>query len=248
MSTPERPRGRGRHRHAAAGRIWERPEAGRTAPRTPLARERITAAALAIADAEGLEALSMRRVARELGVGTMSLYHYLQGKDDLLDLMHDAVSAEMLVPGTMPADWREAVRAISHQTRDALLRHPWVVDVIGQRPGASPNGMRHVEQSAAAVDGLDVPPEVAGAILLAADDYTIGYVVRVLAARRGANAPETMRRQVLEPHVRELLASGEFPHLARFVAEGGLEVMAADRFDQGLDWLLDGIARSIAGA
>ena len=99
----------------ATGPIWTRPEpAGRAAR---LGRDDIARAALAIADREGFAAVSMRRLAREVGVGTMSLYHYLRTKDDLLELMDDAVMGELLVPAEeLPDDWREALTAIAETT------------------------------------------------------------------------------------------------------------------------------------
>ena len=89
--------------------IWDRPEPGSRRPRHT--REQIAAAALAIADREGFEAVSMRRVAAEVGAGTMTLYHYVRTKDDLIDLMDDAIMGEVLIPdGELPATWREAMR------------------------------------------------------------------------------------------------------------------------------------------
>src|SRR5689334_25290751 len=101
---------------SATGPIWTRPEpAGRAAR---LGRNDIARAALAVADDDGFAAVSMRRLARELGVGTMSLYHYLRTKDDLLELMDDAVMGELLVPpDELPDDWRDALPAIERRTR-----------------------------------------------------------------------------------------------------------------------------------
>jgi AcrR family transcriptional regulator len=173
-----------------------------------LHRDAIVDAALVIADREGFEAVSMRRVAAELGVGTMSLYHHVADKDELVYEMADAIGAEMLIPGEVPADWREALRQIALRTRDTFTRHPWLLDAGTERPLPTPNTLRHIEQSAAAVGGLDVEEEVAMAMVFAVDDYTLGYVLRKRHARRW---PEAMP---------------------------GLE----GRFEQGLEWLLDGMA------
>jgi AcrR family transcriptional regulator len=127
---------------SATGPIWTRPEpAGRAAR---LRRADIAGAALAIADREGFAAVSMRRVARELDAGTMSLYHYLRTKDDLLELMDDAVIGELLVPpDELPENWRAALTAIARRTRAAWARHPWAIDSLrGERFG--PNAMAHV--------------------------------------------------------------------------------------------------------
>src|SRR6185436_15098966 len=96
--------------------IWERPEPGARRPR--YTREQIARTALAIADAEGFEAVSMRRVASELGAGTMTLYHYVRNKDELIELMDDAMMSELIVPDDeMPSDWREALTAIARRSR-----------------------------------------------------------------------------------------------------------------------------------
>src|SRR5215472_16426953 len=93
----------------------------------------IAAAALAIADAEGFPAMSMRRVAQELGVGTMSLDYYAKSKAELISAMDDALMAEVLVP-TLPEDWREALTAIASRTRDVFLRHPWALSSMQSAP------------------------------------------------------------------------------------------------------------------
>src|SRR5580692_9951157 len=94
--------------------------------RSQLSRERIAAAALAIADAEGFQAVSMRRVALELDVGTMSLYYYVRTKDDLIAVMDDALMGEALLP-SLPRDWRRAITEIATRTHAVFLRHPWAL-------------------------------------------------------------------------------------------------------------------------
>ena len=123
-----------------------------------LSREQIAAAALAIADAQGFEAVSMRKIAAVLGAGTMSLYHYVRTKDDLVALMDDAIMGEVLIPESkMPPHWRDAFNLLAHRTRDVFARHSWAMTALMQaRPG--PNGMRHVEQSLAALKNTDLSP------------------------------------------------------------------------------------------
>src|SRR3569833_533110 len=125
--------------------IWLRPPPGQRPGR--LTRDKISAAALSIADAEGFEAVSMRRIAARLGVSTMSLYYYVRTKADLVALMDDALMGEILVPeGQLPGGWREAISAIARRTRDVFARHPWaLLSMQGAPPG--PNAMRHFEQS-----------------------------------------------------------------------------------------------------
>jgi AcrR family transcriptional regulator len=209
--------------------------------RGPLSAAAIVRSALAIADADGLDAVSMRRVATDLGVGTMSLYHHVADKDELLGLMSDAVAGELLVPGELPRHWREALRAIAHRTYDAFRRHPWLVESAGMRPVPTPNQLRHIEQSIAAIHDLDVDERTAAAMVMATDDYTSGYVRRRLTfgAAGPFGAPGERAR------MRELLATGEFPFLARVVVERPELRAPEDTFDLGLEWLLDGMAATL---
>src|ERR1700754_4378668 len=107
--------------------IWGRPAPGERKPAHT--RERIAEAALRIADAEGFEAVTMRRVAAELGAGTMTLYHYVRNKDELAALMDDAVMGELLIGEDELAEgWRDALAQIARRSYGAFQRHPWVFD------------------------------------------------------------------------------------------------------------------------
>ena len=109
-----------------------------------LTREKIAAAALAIADQEGFEAVSMRRVAQDLQAGTMSLYYYVKSKDDLIAAMDDALMGEAILP-SLPGDWRRAIMKIAKRTLAVFIRHPWaLVAMLSAPPGH--NAMRHMEQ------------------------------------------------------------------------------------------------------
>ncbi|MEU6129424.1 TetR/AcrR family transcriptional regulator [Saccharopolyspora sp. NPDC047091] len=223
--------------------IWAAPAPGTRKPR--FTREQIAAAALALADAEGFEAVSMRRVAAELGAGTMTLYHYVRTKDDLIALMDDAVMAEGLLPAdALPAEWRAALTAIAHRTRDVLLRHPWSMQGLrGARLG--PNALRHADQSFAALAHTPLDAEAKIALLGAVDDYVQGNVLRTDDPQHGELSADTTR------FVREQLAHGDLPQLrallgdadpgsawARLSGTGS----ARQRFADGLDALLDGVA------
>jgi AcrR family transcriptional regulator len=212
--------------------------------REPLSADAIVRAALAIADADGVEAVSMRRLATQLSVGTMSLYHHVADKDELLDLMSDAVAGELVVPGGLPGHWRDALRAIAHRTYDAFMRHPWLVDTTGMRPVASPNQLRHIEQSIAAIRELDVDERTAVAMVMATDDYTFGHVRR----RLKFGDAEPLGGEDTRARIRELLATGEFPILAAVLDERpDLRPDDHDTFDIGLEWLFDGMAATLGG-
>ena len=197
-----------------------------------------------MADDAGFEAVSMRNVATRLGVGTMTLYSYVAAKDDLLDLMFDEVMRELLLPEPLPDDWRAAISAIARRTREVWLRHPWLASSIGERSGFGPNSMRHVEQSLAALAGLGVEGHEAFIVLGAVDDYTLGHTMRQVAMqaslrREGIDQDEW--RKAMEPYWREMIATGEFPRLAR-MADSEWEFLNEERFELGLAWILDGIA------
>jgi AcrR family transcriptional regulator len=233
----------------AAGPIWARPEPG--ARRARFTREQIAEAALAVADKEGFDAVSMRRVAAELGAGTMTLYHYVRTKDDLIALMDNAIMGELLIPdGEMPSDWREALTLIARRTRDAFARHPWSLQSMGEAQ-MGPNSMQHVEQSVAAVAALDLDLTTTFEIIGFVDEYVFGYAMR----RRdpGPQDPQARERWLTQAaeYIEAELASGDYPHLEEIVPEGGMaeiwELMqeseaAEDRFERGLTRLLDGIA------
>lgn len=217
--------------------------------RTTLTREAIVAAAITLADAHGLAAVSIRKVAAELGARTMSLYSHIDSKGDLLDLMTDEVNAELLIEGEPPADWREALSMIARRTRESLLRHPWIVELVSRRPRIGPNGLRHGEQSLVAVKPLGLDPRSTARIINAVDDYVTGHTIRELMNRGTRDAAaEEERRLVMRPYFQHMLESGEFPNLAPLLREGlaSIDDDADNAFEQGLGWLLDGIAATYA--
>ncbi|MCK9876404.1 TetR/AcrR family transcriptional regulator [Frankia sp. AgPm24] len=221
---------------------WARP---RVAGRPPLTREEIVDAAVSLADAEGLPAVSIRRVAAVLSARPMSLYSHFDRKDDLLALMHDRVTAEVLVPEPLPADWRAALRAIAHHTRQTCLRHPWLLQTQAGATRLGPNALRHAEQSAAAVAGLPLTPARRIALLCAVDTYTFGQVGIELRERL------TERDQdQLTAYLDSMINSGEYPHLARLPRQEllALGYQAEQSFDEGLGWLLAGVAASLGVA
>jgi AcrR family transcriptional regulator len=226
--------------------IWARPEPRSRGNRGVLSRTEIVQTALKIADEEGLAEVSIRRIARELRSGAMSLYHYFDSRDELLDLMGDTIAAEMLVPD-LPRDWRGALRAIAAHSRATFLNHPWLLASLQERPRVSPNLLRHIEQSAQSVAELGeqgYDRELLAGIVTAVDDYTIGYTLREIAAGghddRGRRIAAQFQNAYNEPNIRYLLESGEFPLLSQFASEGQPPPMQS--FEVGLDWLLDGFA------
>ena len=210
----------------------------RSRARQGLDTDAIVETALRIADEDGLDAVSMRRIAADLRVGTMSLYHHVGDKDELVELMADAISAELLVPGEILGDWRAALRAIAQGTRATFERHPWLIDTAGRRPLVTPNQLRHVEQSIAVVADLDVDRDIAIAMVMAVDDYTIGYVFR---RSRFGGGDRPAATDADRARVRELLGTGEFPRLAEVYGDQEDLEPPGDTFDLGLEWMFDGM-------
>ena len=231
--------------------IWARPAPGSRKPR--YTREQIAQAALAIADAEGFEAVSMRRVAAELGAGTMTLYHYVRTKGDLVALMDDAIMGEILVPADeLPDDWRGAVTAIAEHSLAAFQRHPWAMTAMRDAREGGPNGMRHFEQSLAAVAATGLPVERRLELIAMVDDYVYGFAMRAAGVHDPGHPADIP--QALVDYVEAQLATGDYPHFSALVGEGDMVTafgrmyaMMFDerRFERGLARLLDGIALEI---
>jgi AcrR family transcriptional regulator len=118
-----------------------------------LSRAEIVAAAIAVADGEGPDAITMRRIARELGAGAMSLYWHVGSKEELLDLMLESIEAEIEVPEPS-GDWRADLGVFAHRTRTAMSRHRWAMEFIGSRPPSGPNDARNLERLLRLLDGL----------------------------------------------------------------------------------------------
>nr|SBO99734.1 Transcriptional regulator, TetR family [Nonomuraea gerenzanensis] len=211
----------------------------------PLDRERIVAAAVALADEGGLEAVSLRKVAARLDAGPMRLYGYISTKEELFDLMVDEVYAEIL-PEEQPGDWREALRVHAHRTRQATLRHEWLADLLGGRPTLGPNALASTEFTLAALDGLADLDTVRRAVETVSA-YVTGAIRREIANVRAERATGLSKREWQRahgPHVTRMLATGRFPTLAKAVHDGR-EVDADESFTTGLDWVLDAVAAKL---
>jgi AcrR family transcriptional regulator len=191
-----------------------------------LSRDKIAAEALAIADAEGFASVSMRRIAQEMGVGTMSLYYYVKTKADLVAAMDDALMSEVLAP-SLAGNWREALTEIATRTRDAFLRHPWALSsMLSAPPGV--NAMRHMEQCLQVLAKTTMTTREKLTLLAAIDDFVFGYALREAA----------VNPKVDLNFIEGQLATGAFPRLKEAFGRGRVPLMS-DRFQKGLHALLD---------
>jgi AcrR family transcriptional regulator len=224
--------------------LWTRLEPGARKPR--YTREEITEAAVRIADADGIGALSMRRLAAELDAGTMTLYHYIRTKDELLALVGDAIMGEMLLDDDelSTSSWRAAVTTIAHRTRDVLQRHPWMLDVT-EDPAVGPNGVRHFDQTLQAVASLDVDLGTKLDIVSSVDEYVFGYCIHQRNNVKGDQDYD----DGMVAYVESLIDTGEYPALTALVGELGLEgswnqleshLRDETRFERALERILDG--------
>jgi AcrR family transcriptional regulator len=212
-----------------------------------MSREEIVRAAIEIADAEGGDAISMRRIAQALHAGAMSLYWHVANKEELIDLMIDGVFAELELPEAPTGDWRADLRLCASEHRRVLLRHPWVMPLLSQQSGDSPNSLRTVEFSLAALDGLPIPPQQKLGVFWSIHVYTEGFVLHeVMAAEmlRRENRTEGDWQAAMEPHIRQIAESGLYPHITS-AWSGFPDFQVDEQFYFGLDSILDGIASRI---
>ncbi|MBV9381069.1 MAG: TetR/AcrR family transcriptional regulator [Streptosporangiaceae bacterium] len=196
----------------SAPSIWMRPErsaVGRPAQRS---RAEITCAAVGIADREGLDTVSMRRVAAELGTGAASLYRYVETRDELLDLMIDAVGGEHQLPGPS-GDWLADLVAIGEQSRTILRRHPWLPGLVIARPVIGPNGIALLEHVLAVLERH--PADVA--TKLEAFAMLNGVTAAFVQYELGGGAALQERNVAYLQHA---VSSGEHPRLAELLSQG----------------------------
>ena len=192
----------------------------------------------------------MRRIADELGAATMTLYHYVRTKDDLLALMDDAIMAAVVVPeGEMPTEWRPAVQLVAMQSYRAFMRHPWALEALrGARFG--PNGFRHFEQSLAAVANAPFDQQHKFDTLGIVDDYVFGHVYRLAEQMQQRELVEGKPLKTTIKFAEQMMETGEFPHVEALL--GGGDAASAwsrvsrhmndtGRFLRGLDVVLDGL-------
>jgi AcrR family transcriptional regulator len=210
--------------------IWARPERAGRGPKPAYTRAGIAAAAVRLADARGLDAVSMRHVAAELGCGTMSLYNYVPRKEDLYELMVDAVSGEheLWEPS---GDWRADMLRAARQTRDLMHRHPWLPRLMSGVHALSPNVLRFAEHCLACLDPLDVPDGTKMELFAMLNGVVTIYVSSELAAaERVRELPWTQEAELAAraAYLGGELAGGAYPRVAAAVAAGAGETADPD--------------------
>ncbi|MEV5573816.1 TetR/AcrR family transcriptional regulator [Spirillospora sp. NPDC052269] len=228
--------------------IWMRPERPARGPKPAYSRAQITEAAVRIADTEGLEAATMRRIAAEIGAGAMSLYRYVPSRDDLIELMADHLMGEIDLKDVPTGDWRSDLRRYAGQMRATWLRHPWIATANRSLPGYGPNQLQLIEQVMGVLDPL-VPIDENLALMAILNGYVEG------AAREQVTTAEEVRRSGLTeeewtgrnyPYLRQLLDSGKYPIFTRIALDARQPRLDRDeQFQHGLERVLDCIEAAL---
>lgn len=225
--------------------IWARPERAGRGPRPAFSRADIAAAAVRIADADGIDAVSMRRVAAELGCGTMSLYNYVPRKEDLYELMVDAVSAEYELSDPT-GDWRADMLGLAHQTRALMHRHPWVPGLMSPVYGFSPNALRYLEHCMTVLDPLEAKYGTKMELVASVTGVVTTYVANEIAtAERTRSLPWSAEREhgVRIGYLLSQVSTGRYPRLAAAFAEDSGPIDLDAVFERALGRTLDGFGK-----
>ena len=208
--------------------------------RQALSRERAVSVAVALADAGGIASLTMRRLASELGVEAMSLYHHVANKDDILDAMVDFVFGQIELP-SLTAPWRPAMRDRAFSARSVLLAHPWAIGLMDSRATPGQATLRHHDAVLGCLRAAGFEITLAAHAISLLDSYVHGFVLQEISLPFDASAP-------LDEEATEMLAqmdTAAFPHLLELAADHVLQpgYSYADEFPFGLDLILEGLER-----
>ncbi|QVJ02954.1 TetR/AcrR family transcriptional regulator C-terminal domain-containing protein [Nocardiopsis eucommiae] len=226
--------------------LWTGLGRPRRGPRHQLTVRRVMEAAMAVAESEGVDALSMRKVAAHLGVGASTLYTYVPDKDALLALMVDEMISQAPLPHTRPGTWREKVEAWAREDMASLRVHPWLIEVTSG-PFVGPHAFAWTDSAIRVFDDTGLSAEVALAVVESVDALVRGHVAQIVVADRAESWSDPQGRSfvsVQESYLATRRAEGtRSASIERLQAP--LDAMAV--FERALAWLLDGVERDIAG-
>ena len=228
--------------------LWRAQKEPTRGPKPRLSLDEIVTAAIELADAEGLDAVSMRRLAERFDVTTMALYRYVPSKDDLLDLMVDAIAYPPPDPAEMPEHWRDALRWWALRQRDAIRQHPWLNSVPFGLPPMGPNNIQWMECALQAILRSGLSAEQCVVVLTILTNYTLAESRQQFSAAQAEQltgiAYEEVGRvyaQLLE----RIVSDGSHPALTKAIAAGAFGNNDAtgaspdEDFEYGLDFILD---------
>ena len=212
------------------------------AERQPLDGHHIIGTAVAFADANGIESLSMRKLAGELGVEAMSIYYHVPNKDALLDGMVDRVIGEIALP-SLDGPWKAEMRKRAVSAHEVLLDHPWAIGLVDSRTNRAPESLRYYDAMVGCLLNAGFPMDLVGHALSAIDAYVYGFGIQQL------NLPLQDEEQIAEVS-EDLLAQlpeDEYPHMTRMIVEHALQpgYDFSAEFAWGLDLILDALEREL---
>jgi AcrR family transcriptional regulator len=212
-------------------------------PRLPLTRERVLAAAVALADRGGIGSLSMRKLAQELGVEAMSLYHHVANKDDILDGLVDVVFGEIDLPSG-DEGWKAAMRRRALSAREALRRHPWATGLMDSRPTPGAANLRHHDAVLGVLRGAGFSLKLAAHAYSLLDSYIYGFALQEASLPFHTSEEAA---QVAQAIMAEFPAS-EYPHLTEIAVDHVLQpgYDYGNEYLFGLDLILDGLEQALA--
>jgi AcrR family transcriptional regulator len=211
--------------------------------RAPLSRERVLEGAVAIADADGIGALTIRSLAQHLGVKPMSLYYYVANKSEILDAIVDVVFSEIDLP-TVDGDWRSEIRLRAHSARQVLRRHSWAIGLLESRTTPGPDTLRHHDAMLGTLRGAGFSIEMTAHAYALIDSYVYGFALQEAALPfDGRDTVTTVAVPMMEQ-----FPAGEYPYLVELATEHILQpgYDFGDEFDFGLDLILDALNKSIS--
>ncbi|QNE19491.1 TetR/AcrR family transcriptional regulator [Kribbella qitaiheensis] len=214
-----------------------------TPDRTPLSRERVLRSAVAIADAGGIAALTIRSLAEDLGVKPMSVYHHVAGKAEILDSIVDLVFAEIDLP-TPGGDWEAEIRRRAHSARQALRRHPWAIGLMESRTSPGPATLKHHDANIGTLRAAGFSVAMTAHAYALIDSFVYGFALQEAALP--FEGPDTVA-EVAAPMM-ALFTTGQYPHLVELATEHVLQpgYDFGDEFEFGLTLVLDGLARYLS--
>jgi len=234
--------------------LWRTSERTSRKGKPDLNVDRIVRAAIEVADAEGLQALSMRRVAERLGVGTMSLYTYVPGKPELLDVMLDTVYGETARPEEVPGGWRGRLEVIARENWRLYLRHPWLLQVAASRPVLGPNVTAKYDYELRAVDGIGLTDVEMDSVITLVAGFVHGTARGAVEAAQAESRTGLSDEQWWAAHApffSRIADVERFPTAARVGQATGEALGAAysaeHAFEFGLQRVLDGIEALVSG-
>ena len=209
-----------------------------TKRRIPLSRERVLRAAVVLADTDGIESLTMRRLGQDLGVEAMSLYNHVAGKDDILDGIADLVFSEIDLPSAL-ADWKTAMRLRAISAREALVRHPWASSLMQSRTKPGPATLRHHDSVIGRFRDASFTIDMTAHAFSVMDSYIYGFAQQ----QENLTYSTPDEAAVVAQNILRQIPADEYPHLAEMIIEHAIKpgYDYTKEFEFGLDLILDGL-------